>query len=397
MHETQQQEEDEDKNNNNKSNKKKNKKRHKKEGKSRYRCFSCHPLDSLIRGCFFNHKEMSLYLKVCQDHSRQQQQRGSQQQQEPVKFVSKSEKKAYDDKQDLVMLKSIVKHYCQEVLLLFDKSQFVESAIKMLILHAFLASSGIDVIDHKNKKNKKTTTKTNEQEVLDGQIHLPEHQEVRVIPTFCQRQIRSLTTGISGRCHSLKMAVMSLIGCSNLLITSKIDKATTTSSTATLLSTATTSTTTSEEEIYYLYDSVLVGLVEIKNMLLSLYHDLPSLISSDGSSIMMIMINNMSKLFHKKYLSRPVFPTSRLLKLKIRGKSTTTASSSMILQEMSRNLKMLLPPLINIKGGLSMLSCSTTSDAILELLQMDTDAYHRYILINNNNKMLYIDMIFFYC
>jgi hypothetical protein len=84
------------------------------------------------------------------------------------------------------------------------------------------------------------------------------------------------------------------------------------------------------------------------------------------------MLENVSNLFHKRFLSRPVLPAFALLQRKY-----SQADEGLARQEARRNLKLLLPPLVRIEAGLVFLSCSTASDAVLELLQMDTDAFHR--------------------
>lgn len=122
------------------------KNRHKKEStrkdsKSKFHCFSRCPIDSLVRGVFFNAKEMELYLKTCRDHTHHQT-RGKMY----VKnwhTMTKLEKKLHDEEQDKVMIRNYIKILCQEILNLFDSGDFVKCGIKMLILHAFLATSGM--------------------------------------------------------------------------------------------------------------------------------------------------------------------------------------------------------------------------------------------------------------
>ena len=337
-----------------------------KEAKSRYRCFSGNPLDSLVRGVFFSQREATLYTKACSDHSRHQVDRGQNSNQDGDEVLSKSAKKRQDQQSDLALLASLIAKYCRNILRRFEDGKFTASATWMLILHAFLASSGIKV-DSGMKG-------TADREALDSNMHLPEHAVVRVIPSFCQRQLRSLTTGIAGRANAIAEAVQALLGCIRLL---------TADDRAEAMAEATADETPEEvaarsrarEQLQYMYDSVLQALSELRLMLLALHRDLPSLMSSDGYTVLTLLLDNISNLFHKRFLSRPILPTYDLLRRKY-----AQANVNPVQHEAVRNIKLLIPPLVRIEAGLEFLSSSAASDTVIELIQMDTDAFHRLVI-----------------
>ena len=184
--------------------------------KSRYRCFSANPLDTLMRGVFFSHRESTLYIKACSDHSRQQSDSNAE------KITSKTAKKQFDDTQDRLMLANITKEYCHRILQCLEEGQFVPSASWMLILHAFLASSGIQTNGDSGQKKKKNTSQSTSSsgevgdldDVYDGSLestlHMPEHSVATVVPAFCQRQLKALTT-VQTPFHAPLCTVISII------------------------------------------------------------------------------------------------------------------------------------------------------------------------------------------
>jgi len=349
-----------------------------KEGKSRYRCFSGNPLDSLVRGVFFSQKEATLYTKACTDHSRHQNS-SDQSEQSSGQGLSKAARKKLDEEQDLALLASLTKQYCRHILRHFEDGQFTSSAIWMLITHAFLASSGIKVDTGKRG--------TADPETLDSHMHIPEHAVVRVVPSFCQRQLRSLTTGVTGRAHAIVEAVRALLGGIRLLTTEdRVEAMMEAAADTEVTPEQVLARTRAREELRHMYDSVLQALSEVRLMLLALHRDLPSLVSSDGSSVLNLMLDNVSSLFHKRFLSRPVLPVfDVLLRKHVQGGAGPAR------QEALRNLKLLLPPLLRIEAGLVFLGSSTAADAVLELLQMDTDAFHRYKTKYKKNTQKRID------
>ena len=69
-----------------------------------------------------------------------------------------------------------------------------------------------------------------------------------------------------------------------------------------------------------MYDSILLALVEIRQLLLSLHLDIPNLISSDASVILTSVLDTIATLFHKRFLSRPLIPSSEALRRKYKEK-----------------------------------------------------------------------------
>ena len=290
--------------------------------------------------------------------------------------MSKAEKKAFDASRDALMIDHMLKHYASSALTQLEESRVVDSATVMLVLHAFLASSGIKFETKSRDKFKKISE--SESGVLEKDIHVPEHSVARVIPSFCQRQLRCLTSGLPGRSRAIEEAVEALIGCIHLLLNAKLNVSNAEVITANSTNRSkqdpkqVSEESTSMEEICRFYDSSLLAIVELRQMLLALHRDLPSVVSSDGNALLPLLLEQMGALFQKRHLSRPVLPSSFMVRRKYIAEDLFS-----IQQELLKNVKLALPILEKVHVGMTFLSCCSVTDTVLELIQMDTDAFHR--------------------
>ena len=324
-------------------------------------CFSPNPLDTLVRGIFFNSAELKLVLSLCWRHSAAIKAR--KEAQKPTDWLGRRKTKKDDetvDEDDLIG--NVIRHYCVTALKLFDNGEFVRAASWMMLLQAFMSSPRIMEDDGDEGSDAVGDMKVHELVAHGDGLALP--------PSFCMMQLSSLTARVSGRIQSAVDSIETIISCVGLVI------ATITSLTTGKYKSNDDALNEMASNVFYKFDSISGFLVELREIILCIHRDAADLHCSDASLVLNIILGDLASIFHSRQLSRPLLPKSEALRIARSGSARDDVAG--VLHDMSRALRSLEEPLRCVLSSMQLLRSSIAGDTLLELLQMDADSRHRY-------------------